>query len=259
MVLCSDIQEPMRYGIVIPACNEEEALGPVLDELLAAVNPWRFEVVVGVNGTTDGTAAVAQGRGVIVAETARRGYGHGCCAAIELLSRASLPVDAYIFFAADGASDPHALSALTSAYEKGFQLVLGRRTRSRREMGFTRMLANKILGIWCGVLTGRFFSDVAPLRLIDRHLFEQLDLRDNNYGWTIEAQVRAVVVRARICEVPVGERSRIAGAQKVSGVNAYQSFKIGVAMFKAAYRARFRTVTSDVVPIDDAGALASKS
>ena len=38
------------------------------------------------------------------------------------------------------------------------------------------------------------------------------------FGWTIEAQIAAARLRSAICEIPVNERRRIAGQQKVSGV-----------------------------------------
>jgi glycosyltransferase involved in cell wall biosynthesis len=228
----------VRYGIIIPACNEEQVLGAVLDELLATLDDERFEIVVGINGTTDDSATIARNRGVLVAETSARGYGHGCLAPIDFLSQMAPPVDAYIFFAADGASDPQFLRTLISAYENGFELVLASRVRTSRSM--RARLANKLLGFGCGLLTGRCFSDIAPLRLIDHDLFERMNLRERTYGWTIEAQVRAVLLGACICEVAVADRPRLAGMQKVSGVSILHSLRVGCEIFKAGLLARIR-------------------
>ena len=73
-------------AIIIPACNEETCLGPVLEELLAALDPEQFVVAVGVNDSTDGSAEVARRYPVLLAETQARGYGHGCLAAIEAVN-----------------------------------------------------------------------------------------------------------------------------------------------------------------------------
>ncbi|MBI3472115.1 MAG: glycosyltransferase family 2 protein, partial [Candidatus Solibacter usitatus] len=43
-----------------------------------------------------------------------------------------------------------------------------------------------------------------------------LQMRDRNYGWTVEMQIRAVQQGLRIVEVPVSYRRRI-GVSKVSG------------------------------------------
>ena len=41
-------------------------------------------------------------------------------------------------------------------------------------------------------------------------------MRDRRYGWTVEMQVRALQLRARVAEVPVRYRRRV-GKSKISG------------------------------------------
>ena len=94
-----------RFAIVIPACDEEECIGRVLDELWAVIDPEKFVVAVGVNGSSDRTATIAREHGALVAETRPRGYGYGCQAAIDLVTASVPQVRAYIFLAGDGASD----------------------------------------------------------------------------------------------------------------------------------------------------------
>jgi hypothetical protein len=227
-------------GIIIPACDEEACIGDVLDELLGTAGPKEFVVIVGVNGSSDRTAQIARGRRVLVAETSKRGYGHGCVAAIDLAKRTLPPLRACIFFAGDGASDPRDLAALVSAYEAGSDLVLGARTgrlSNWRTMKFSHVLANFALALWCGILTGRWFKDLGPLRLIDTELYERLALREMTFGWTIEAQIGAATYGVAIREVPVCERPRLAGEQKVSGVTWRQTFVIGCRILAAGYRA----------------------
>src|ERR1043166_5959340 len=98
--------KPGPVAIVIPACNEGPCLGQVLDELLSASDPDKFVVAVGVNASTDRTAEIARARGVLVAETSKRGYGYGCQAAIDLLKTVAPQGRAYIFLAGGGASHP---------------------------------------------------------------------------------------------------------------------------------------------------------
>ncbi len=232
-----------RIAIIIPACNEEACIGPVLEELLAVVDDEQFVVAVGVNNSSDRTAEIARQYPVMVVETARRGYGHGCQAAIDALEEVDPEVQAYCFMAADGASDPHDLARLAAAYEQGFTMVLGARTFRRsnwRAMTFPHVLANFLLGTWCGVLTGRWFADLGPLRIIERRLFEALALREMTFGWTIEAQVGAALRGAALIEVPAHERARLAGEQKVSGVTWRRSFSIGCRILAAGWRARRR-------------------
>lgn len=215
----------------------------MLAELLKTVNRASHMVAVGVNDSLDRTAEIARRYPVVVAETDRRGYGHGCMAAIGAVNAQHPSVSAYVFFAGDGASDPRDIAPLAAAAAQGYQLVLGGRTMSRSNwaaMSFPHVLANLTLGLWCGLLTGRWFSDLAPLRLIERQLFETLALKEMTFGWTIEAQIGAAMLGAATCEVSARERTRLAGEQKVSGVTWRRTFSIGCRILAAGWRARIR-------------------
>ncbi len=232
----------------------------MLDELLATLEPGEnWIVAVGVNGSPPGvdrTAELARRHPLqpLVAETSALGYGHGCQAAIALVETLGLTPDAYVFFAADGANDPRDLPTLLTARRAGFDLVLGCRTSSlcmenRRSMGWSHVFANRLLGAWCGLLTGRWFNDIGPLRLIERGLFRRLRLDEWTFGWTMEAQVKAVRLGAASVEVPVSERPRLAGEQKVSKVNWRRTLAIGFQIARAGWRARWGKLASSTVPV----------
>jgi hypothetical protein len=244
-----------RLALILPACHEEAAIGLVLDELRAVLPPEdAWIVAVGVNGSPAGgdrTADLARQHPLapLVAETPARGYGFGCQAAIELVERLGLAPDAYVFFAADGANDPSELSRLRDAREAGFDFVIGCRTspwlgENLAIMGWTHVLANRVLGAFCGLLTGCLFRDIGPLRLIERGLFHRLQLREWTFGWTIEAQVTAARLGATMVEIPVSERARLAGEQKVSKVNWRRTLYIGWQIALAGWGARRRRLES---------------
>ncbi len=234
-----------RFGIIIPACNEAECLTSVIAEIHAVLtHTKRFIIAVGVNGSTDRTADIALETGAVIGETGNRGYGHGCKAAIDALGANERDVDAYIFFAADGANNPRDIPALVREYERGADFVIGSRTRriaNWRAMNLHYVGANFLFGLWVGLLSGRFYSDLGPLRLIERDLFKTMRMQEWTFGWTIEAQVRAAMAGATSREIPVKERERIAGEQKVSRVSSLHSARIGLAILKAGLRARIRT------------------
>lgn len=228
-----------EIALIIPACDEAACIGPVLDELLRTLDPEKFVIAVGVNGSRDETAECARSRPVLVAETRLRGYGHGCQAAINLTNDFFPSIRAYVFCAGDGATAPSDLSRMTAAFEQGYDFVLGSRTRRLRNwrtMTLRHMIANGLLGLWCGLLSGRHFSDLGPLRVISRRLFEEISPSEMTFGWTIEAQIAAARLQAAICEIPVTERRRIAGEQKVSGVTWRQTLSIGCKILAAGYR-----------------------
>ena len=91
---------------------------------------------------------------MLVADTESRGYGHGCQAAIDLTKNLFPSIRAYIFCAGDGATDPRDLRPLT-AFEQGYDLVLGSRTKRLRNwpaMTLRHVFANAALGLWAGLL-----------------------------------------------------------------------------------------------------------
>ena len=249
----NESSELPRIGIIIPACDEEPCIAAVLEELLRVLEPGKYAIAVGVNGSSDRTAELARQFPVLVAETAARGYGYGCRAAIEDLRRESPSVAAYVFFAADGASDPGDVRALVEAFERGHDFVLGSRTAARsnwRAMTLPHVIANFALGLWCTLLTARRWSDLGPLRLIERRLFDAMGLRELTYGWTIESQIAAARLGANVCQLSACERPRIAGTQKVSGVSWRRTFAIGCRIVAAGWRTRkrFANPTPDISP-----------
>lgn len=230
-------------AIILPVRDEEEALGPVLRELEPHAARHDAVVAVGLNDCRDCSHAVASTHGVLVGETSARGYGHGCLAAIEAIRAAGLHPDAYLFMAADGANDPAELPRLIDAWRAGATLVLGQRTlvpRNWQELGAIRAVSNVVLGAWAAALSGQWYYDLGPFRLIERTLFETMALTETTWGWTIEPQVLAPRFGAKIAQVPVTERHRIAGQQKVTGVSPSHSLKIGLAIARAGLRSRIR-------------------
>lgn len=227
-------------ALIIPAHNEEEPLPRVLAEIRETLDLERFPVAVGANGCADGTVDVAREGGAVVGVTRETGYGHGCVAAIRAIRKRRQP-DAYAFVAADGASDPRDILRIAEAFRAGGSLgmVLGQR-RPAPDFAMTRTLENRVMGVLVGLLTGRFFRDIGPLRIISRIAYERMNPREMTYGWTIEAQVLAVRLGLPIREVAVTERRRLAGEQKVSHHSLGRSIAVAALMTRAALRARFR-------------------
>ena len=219
-------------------------LGQVLDELNAHLNASNhadrsFGVAVGLNGSTDQSGQIAAAKGALVGTTDTIGYGHGCLAAIAAAKENGRSSDAYVFYAGDGANDPSELNSLLNAYELGAEFVIGCRTTNlanwRRP--FTRSVANLLLGLWASLLSGKVYFDLGAFRVIDRDLFERLHLTELKWGWTIEPQILAPGLGAKIQQIPVSERKRVAGQQKISGVSLTRTLRIGAAIFGASLRA----------------------
>lgn len=101
----------------------------------------------------------------------------------------------------------------------GFDLVIGSRTRGEMEPGAHPVHArwgNRFAAALIRLLYGYRFTDLGPFRAIRWQTLLALGMRDPDYGWTAEMQVKSA--RARVCaaEVPVSCRRRV-GRSKISG------------------------------------------
>ena len=204
-------------AIVIPALNEERAVGQVVTSLLQAGIQGLTTVVVVDNGSSDRTAERARAAGALVVTEPRRGYGQACLTGLRYLPA---DTDVVLFADADGSDLAVDAALLVDEVIKGrADLALGSRMLGLVEPGamtwpqrFGNWLASTL--IW--MIWGTRYTDLGPLRAIRRDCLEKLAMQDRNFGWTVEMQVRAARLRLRTIELPAGYRCRV-GTSKISG------------------------------------------
>lgn len=203
----------MRVSVVIPAFNEEEAIGSLVRSIPPGVTN---EVIVVDNGSTDFTATRAQEAGAMVVKEPVRGYGAACRAGMM----ATRETDVVVFLDGDKSDDPKDLPHLLAPIENGSaDFVLGSRLSGLQEVG--AMPSHARLGNWViARLMSRVYgikiTDIGSFRAIQRELLLSLGMKQMTFGWPVEMLVKAAKRGARIMEVPVSYRKRI-GKSKVSG------------------------------------------
>lgn len=203
---------PGRIAVVIPALDEEDSIGLVVEAL--PVPPE--DVIVVDNGSSDATATRARQAGARVVVEPRRGYGQACLTGIAAVEDAEV----IAFVDADFSDHPEQLTRVLEPIERGeADMVIGSRQLGRRAPGahpWHAVLGTRFCVGLMNVLIGTRATDLGPFRAITRSALERLEMADRNFGWTVEMQVKAARRGLRVVEVPVDYRPRI-GRSKVSG------------------------------------------
>jgi glycosyltransferase involved in cell wall biosynthesis len=206
---------PGRAVLIIPALNEEA----VIADTLRSIPPGLFhQVIVADNGSTDRTGPIAASLGATVVREPERGYGAACLKALDAVDPSC---SIAVFMQADASEDPAEATALLAPILDGrADLVLGSRVLGAADPG--ALLPHQAFGNTLAALTIRLlwrhrYTDLGPFRAIRLDALQRLGMRDRNYGWTIEMQVKALWHGLRVLEIPVRYRLRAAGVNKVSG------------------------------------------
>jgi len=204
----------MKASVIIPVFNERESLPLVVGDIPRGLVA---EIVVVDNGSTDGTDRIANDLPVRLVRETRRGYGSACLAGLAALEAS--PPEVVVFLDGDYSDHPEEMPALLGAIAAGADLVIGSRTLGSSEPGallpqarFGNLLACFLLG----VLYGHRYTDMGPFRAIRWDACRRLKMRDTNFGWTCEMQVKALREGLRVAEVPVSYRRRV-GVSKITG------------------------------------------
>ncbi len=206
--------------MVLPAYNEEAALGPVLDRLFAALPQIltdgrldRLEVVVVDDGSTDRTAEVAaryQGKIVLCQHPKNRGYGAALKTGFEAATG-----DLLAFYDADGTCPPAALGEMSQrlqgdAAAASDVVVAVRLHRGRTEMPLFRWLANKAFALLLRALSGEPVTDTASgMRMFRKADLERLYPLPDGMHLTPAMSAKCIVEGLSVAEVPIDYDERI--------------------------------------------------
>ena len=197
-------------SVVIPCLDEAETIEQCVRIAAAAAD----EVVVADNGSTDGSAALAEAAGARVVHEPRRGYGRAYLAGL-----AAARGELIVMGDGDLSYDFREIPRFVRELEDGADLVLGNRMRAIRPgampvlnryvgnpltTGLVRALFRPGVGdVWCG------------LRAVRRDALDRLRLRSGGMEFALEMVVRAAQAGMDIRELdielhPRGGESKLA-------------------------------------------------
>lgn len=221
--------------VIIPAYNEENAVGLVIDEIPVGLVS---EVIVVDNGSTDETAQKARDRGATVLFQEQKGYGNACLKGLEHIAESESKPDIVVFLDGDHSDFPEKMSDLVRPIiEDEADLVIGSRALGNNEPGsmtipqrFGNWLSTKLLYLFYGAK----YTDLGPFRAIRYSALLKIGMKDQTFGWTVEMQLKIAKLSLRFVEIPVDYRRRV-GKSKISGTirgTLMAGYKILYTIFK---------------------------
>ncbi|HKE88501.1 MAG TPA: glycosyltransferase family 2 protein [Vicinamibacterales bacterium] len=200
--------EPSTVSIVIPAFNEERAIGEVVTHLRAAA-PWR-EILVIDDGSADATAARAAEAGACVI---RHPYNKGNGAAVKTGIRHAQG-EFVLIIDADGQHQPADACRIVARLGE-YDLVVGARDATTQAT-VVRRHGNEVLNALAGYLTGRPIPDLTSgFRGARReHLREFLHLLPNGFSTPTTTTLAFIRAGYNVMFEPIAARRRL-GQSKI--------------------------------------------
>ena len=203
-----------KISVIIPALNEEESIGQVLNDIPGEIVK---DIIVVDNGSNDNTVTVANSLGASVIPEPLKGYGAACLRGISMLKQ---DTDIVVFLDADYSDYPQDLHTVVKPIVTGkAEMVIGSRMSGTREKGALlpqAVFGNKLATFLIWLFWGFKYTDLGPFRAIKYKDLLALNMIDKNFGWTVEMQIKALKKGLQIMEVPVRYRKRI-GKSKITG------------------------------------------
>lgn len=203
--------------VIIPAFNEQNAVGLVIEEI---PKERVSEVIVVDNGSTDDTYSQAESRGATALKEPTRGYGNACLKGMKHIAESPTKPNIVVFLDGDHSDYPEQLIELVQPIiDDTADMVIGSRALGKKEKG--SMTPQQIFGNWLATTLIKLFykvryTDLGPFRAIRYDSLLTIGMQDRTYGWTVEMQLKAAKLNLRTLDVPVNYRQRI-GVSKVSG------------------------------------------
>lgn len=237
----------MRVLLIIPAFNEEEALGGLLAEIRAVPAPEGVEIdtVVVDDGSADRTAEVAHRGGARVLRLCGNlGIGGAVQSGLRLAAREKF--DAAIQIDGDGQHPPTELARLIEPARaaRAPDLVVG--TRYRDKDNFRSTVLRRLGSWWLRTL----LRIVARIKISDPtsgyRLYGPRALRlfDETYPYDFPEPESLAIARAQgltVSEVSVQMRERQGGKSSIAGFSTvYYMFKVTIAVVLTYVRTRLR-------------------
>jgi glycosyltransferase involved in cell wall biosynthesis len=198
------IEKEITLSIVMPCLNEATTLGRCISKAQAYLARQNFlgEIIVGDNGSTDGSIEIAKSLGASVVIVPQRGYGNALQAGIKAAHGKFV-----IMGDSDDSYDFGSLEAFVDKLQAGYDLVLGNRFEGGIKDGamppLHRYFGNPLITAIGRLLYRSPVNDFyCGLRAFRREQILKLGLCSPGMEFALEMIVKSTINNLRITEVP---------------------------------------------------------
>src|SRR5436309_9132863 len=197
--------ETIDVSVVIPCLNEVTSIAFCIDKARQAFRDAgiRGEVVIGDNGSTDGSIELAEKHGARVAHATLKGYDHALRAGIEAARGQFI-----IMGDADDSYDFTEVPRFVTKWREGYEVVMGNRFKGAIKPGAMpwhhKYIGNPVLS---SVLRILFRADIGDshcgMRGFTKDVYQRMDLRTTGMEFASEFVIKAAKLGARMTEIPI--------------------------------------------------------
>ena len=169
--------------ILLPTYNEEEAIGQVLDDILAVVEPMNipYELIVLDDGSTDGTRATCDVRSQVKVVTHQHNRGNGAARTTGVKAASGRYV---LMMDADGTYPAADIPAMLKEGESA-DMVIGARTSEKGTLKVLRSSAKNLIRLLASYMTQTHIPDLnSGMRIMRRELVPQFfSILPTTHSW----------------------------------------------------------------------------
>ena len=198
-------ENQIDVSVVIPCLNEANSIAICIDKALKAFQDAgiRGEVVVGDNGSTDGSIAIAEEHGARVVHVELKGYGHALRGAIDAACGRFI-----VMGDADDSYDFSEVPRFVAQWREGYEVVMGNRFKGEIKPvampWHHRYIGNPVLS---GTLRLLFHARIGDshcgMRGFTKDAYKRMDLRTTGMEFASEFVIKATKLGVRMTEIPV--------------------------------------------------------
>ncbi len=192
-------------SLIIPAYNEEQAIGPVIEEYF----PFVDEIVVVDDGSSDKTAEIAKkylsDKVKVIIHEQNQGKVGALFTGVE-----NTTGDILIFTDADCTYPARYIPEMIKELDNGADLVLGSRVVESKNIPAFNRIGNVIFSTLATYISGKVITDgQTGMRAFRRSNFESLKVKAKSLEFETKMTVRAAKLGYIISEIPIEYRERV--------------------------------------------------